>query len=61
MALTFIQYLMEKLETETIQHPVGKRPKGIGWSLKQAGEQSGKDYSVWERKYKKVGNEEEKD
>ena len=41
-------------ETETVNHPVGERPKGIGWSLKKAGEQTGKKYSVWERKTKKV-------
>jgi hypothetical protein len=46
--------LEEKLETERIKHPVGKRPQGIGWTLKQAGEQTGKDHSVWERKFKKV-------
>jgi len=46
--------LDEKLETERIKHPVGKRPPGIGWTLKQAGEQTGKDHSVWERKFKRV-------
>ena len=51
--------LDEGLETQTIKHPVGQRPKGIGWTLKQAGEQTGKDHSVWQRKVKKtVANEE---
>ena len=45
----------EAVEKETIKHPVGQRPKGIGWVLKQAGEQTGKDHSVWERKVKRVG------
>ena len=44
----------EAVEKETIKHPVGQRPKGIGWVLKQAGEQTGKDHSVWERKVKRV-------
>ena len=43
-----------KLQIETVKHPTGERPKGIGWSLKQAGEQTGKDYSVWQRKYKNL-------
>ena len=42
------------LKTETIRHPVGERPKGIGWVLKSAGEQTGKDHSVWTRNYKDV-------
>ena len=42
------------LKTETIRYPVGERPKGIGWSLKSAGEQTGKDHSVWTRNYKNV-------
>lgn len=46
--------LEEKLEKETIKHPVGQRPKGAGWVLKQAGEQTGKDHSVWERKFKRI-------
>jgi hypothetical protein len=29
--------MSEELEKETIEHPVGQRPKGIGWVLKQAG------------------------
>lgn len=45
----------EAVEKETIKHPVGKRPHGIGWTLKSAGEQTGKDHSVWERKVKRVG------
>lgn len=54
--------LDEGLETQTIKHPVGQRPKGIGWTLKQAGEQTGKDHSVWQRKVKKtVANEEVED
>ena len=44
----------EAVEKETIKHPVGQRPKGIGWVLKQAGEQTGKDHSVWERKVRRV-------
>jgi hypothetical protein len=44
----------EALEVETVQSPNGVRPKGIGWTLKKAGEQSGKDYSIWERRFKKV-------
>jgi hypothetical protein len=39
---------------EQTKAPNGQRPKGLGWELKQAGEQSGKDYSVWQRKTKKV-------
>ena len=46
----------EAVETERVKHPVGQRPKGIGWVLKSAGEQTGKDHSVWERKFKRVGN-----
>jgi len=41
---------------ETKKTPKGKRPNGIGWSLKQAGEQTGKDYSIWERTTKRVEN-----
>ena len=52
--LSFKEYLEEGLEKERIKHPVGKRPPGIGWVLKQAGEQTGKDHSVWERKFKRV-------
>jgi len=44
----------EGLRSEKVKMPNGQRPKGIGWVLKQAGEQSGKDYSVWERKFKLV-------
>ena len=44
----------EALEKETKQMPNGVRPKGIGWSLKKAGEQSGKDFSVWERTTKSI-------
>ena len=50
-----VEQVDEKLETETIKHPKGERPKGIGWVLKSAGEQTGKDHSVWERKFKRVG------
>jgi hypothetical protein len=50
-----VERINEKLETETIKHPKGERPKGIGWVLKSAGEQTGKDHSVWERKFKRVG------
>ena len=46
--------LEEKLEKERVKHPNGQRPKGPGWSLKKAGEQSGKDHSEWERKVKRV-------
>lgn len=49
--------LDEGLETQTIKHPVGQRPKGIGWTLKQAGEQTGKDHSIWQRKFKRVVEE----
>lgn len=42
--------LEEALKTETTKMPNGQRPKGYGWELKQAGEQSGKDFSVWQRK-----------
>lgn len=45
----------EAVETERVKHPVGQRPKGAGWVLKSAGEQTGKDHSVWERKFKRVG------
>lgn len=44
----------EAVETERVKHPIGQRPKGPGWVLKQAGEQTGKDHNVWERKFKKV-------
>lgn len=47
----------EAVETERVKHPVGQRPKGPGWVLKQAGEQTGKDHNVWERKFKKVNEE----
>jgi hypothetical protein len=46
----------EALEKETVKHPIGQRPKGPGWVLKQSGEQTGKDHNVWERKFKRVGN-----
>ena len=49
--------LEEGIESETIKYPVGQRPKGIGWTLKQAGEQTGKDHSIWQRKVKKVAEE----
>jgi hypothetical protein len=49
----------EAVEKETIKHPVGKRPSGIGWTLKSAGEQTGKDHSVWERKVKRIAKNEE--
>ena len=45
----------EAVETERVKHPVGQRPKGPGWVLKSAGEQTGKDHNVWERKFKRVG------
>ena len=41
-------------QIETIKHPIGERPKGIGWVLKQAGEQTGKDHNVWSRKYQNL-------
>ena len=47
--------LDEALETERVKHPIGQRPKGPGWTLKFAGEQTGKDHNVWERKFKRVG------
>ena len=47
----------EAVETERVKHPVGQRPKGPGWVLKQAGEQTGKDHNVWKRKFKKVNEE----
>lgn len=53
-----VEDLDEGLETQTIKHPVGQRPKGVGWTLKQAGEQTGKDHSVWQRKVKKAVAEE---
>jgi len=48
--------IKEQIEKETIKHPVGQRPKGMGWVLKQAGEQTGKDHSVWERKVMRLGS-----
>ena len=33
---------------------VGDRPKGIGWSLKKSGQQTGKDHDVWHRVTKSV-------
>ena len=33
---------------------VGDRPKGIGWSLKKSGQQTGKDHDVWHRVTKPV-------
>jgi len=47
----------EAVETQRVNPPVGQRPKGPGWVLKQAGEQTGKDHNVWERKFKKVNEE----
>jgi hypothetical protein len=50
-------YLKEgeaSFKIEKVKSPNGQRPKGIGWELKKAGEQTGKDYSVWERKVKKI-------
>ena len=47
----------EGLESEKVKMPNGQRPKGIGWVLKQAGEQSSKDYSVWERKFNRVNEQ----
>ena len=46
--------LEEKLETQRGKLPNGQRPKGPGWVLKKSGEQSGKDHSEWERKFKRV-------
>ena len=46
--------LEEKLEKERVKLPNGQRPKGPGWVLKKSGEQSGKDHSEWERKFKRV-------
>ena len=46
--------LEEKLEKERVKRPNGQRPKGPGWVLKKSGEQSGKDHSEWERKFKRV-------
>ena len=51
----------EAEEKETVKHPVGKRPKGVGWVLKQAGEQTGKDHSVWTRKVKRIDKVNEDD
>jgi hypothetical protein len=47
----------ESSESEKVKMPNGQRPKGIGWVLKQAGEKSGKDYSVWEQKIKRVNKQ----
>ena len=33
---------------------IGDRPKGIGWSLKKSGQQTGKDHDVWHRQTKGV-------
>lgn len=42
-------------EKETVKLDVGAgRPKGYGWSLKMSGEQTGKDYNIWERTVKKI-------
>ena len=49
------EQVYEAVETERVKHPVGQRPKGPGWVLKSAGEQTGKDHNVWERKFKRVG------
>ena len=46
--------LEEKLEKERVKLPNRQRPKGPGWVLKKSGEQSGKDHSEWERKFKRV-------
>ena len=58
-----VEDLDEALETELVKHPIGQRPKGPGWVLKSAGEQTGKEHNVWERKFKRVGstNEEAED
>ena len=53
----FAEVVAEGLRSEKVKMPNGQRPKGIGWVLKQAGEQSGKDYSVWERKFKLVNKQ----
>ena len=50
----------EKLETERKETPVGQRPHGPGWTLKKSGQQTNKPNDTWERKYKKVGVNEEK-
>lgn len=55
----FAVEIKEALEKETKEMPNGVRPKGIGWTLKKAGEQSGKDFSIWERTFKKVAVKEE--
>ena len=44
-------------DVEMIKHPVGQHPKGIGWTLHQAGEQTGKDHSVWKRTVKRVDSQ----
>ncbi len=55
----FAVEIKEALEKETKEMPNGVRPKGIGWTLKKAGEQSGKDFSIWERTFKKAAVKEE--
>lgn len=47
--------IQEAIEVETVKHPIGQRPKGPGWVLKSAGEQTGKDHNVWQRKTKRLG------
>ena len=47
--------IQEASEVETVKHPIGQRPKGIGWVLKSSGEQTGKDHNVWQRKTKRLG------
>ncbi len=44
----------EDVSAEVKKTPIGERPKGIGWSLKKLGKQTGKEYDVWHRKTKGV-------
>ena len=39
---------------QVVKTAIGERPKGIGWSLKKLGKQTGKDHDVWHRKTKGV-------
>jgi hypothetical protein len=52
--LTREEVELEEDTIEKVKVPVGTRPKGIGWVLHKAGEQSGADHSIYKRKTKAV-------
>jgi hypothetical protein len=52
--LTREEVELEEDTIEKVKVPVGTRPKGIGWVLHKAGEQSGADHSIYKRKTRAV-------